>query len=114
MNPLFFSIGGLLMIPICFFGLVYQQSFIWGVCPQALFVMFLRQAQHSYDSLGAADIPDIAVALLYYPLVGWILSRASRTGRLRRVAIYIAICHLVAIGLAIGAGDFRNLIWGIH
>jgi hypothetical protein len=99
------------MIPVCPFGLLYQQSFIWVVCPQALVVMFVRQLLHAYDSLGAADFPDLAVGLLYYPLIGWILSRANRQDRLGRVAAHVAIWHVAAIVLAWGAGEFRNRIW---
>lgn len=105
---------GFVMIPVCILGLFYQQSFIWVVCPQALVVMFIRQAQHAYDSLGAADYPDLIVALLYYPVVGWILSRASRKGTLRRVAIHVGIWHLAAIALAFVAGEIRNRIWGFR
>jgi hypothetical protein len=104
-------VGGCLMIPVCLLGLLYQQAFIWVVCPQALVVMFIRQSQHAYDSLGAADFPDLAVGLLYYPLIGWILSRASRQDRLRRVAAYVAIWHVAAIVLALGTCEFRNRIW---
>lgn len=104
--------GGFLMIPVSVLGLLYHQSFIWAVCPQALVVMFIRQWQHAYDSLGAADYPDLAVAFLYYPIVGWILSRACRQGTLRRVAIHVGIWHIVAIGLALGAGEMRNRMWG--
>ena len=101
------------MIPVCILGLFYQKSFIWGVCPQALIVMFVRQWQHAYDSLGAADYPDLIVALLYYPIVGWILSRASQKGTLRQAAIHIGIWHIAAIVLAMGAGEIRNRLWGL-
>lgn len=104
--------AGFLMIPVCLLGLFYQQSFIWVVCPQALVVMFIRQSQHAYDSLGAADYPDLAVGLLYYPLVAWILSRASRMGTLRRVAVRVGIWHIAAMGLAFGSAAIRNRIWG--
>src|SRR5258705_6109161 len=104
-------VGGFLMIPVCLLGLLYQQSFVWVVCPQALVVMFFRQSQHAYDSLGAADYPDLVVALLYYPVVGWILSRASRAGRLRRIAVHVGIWHIAAIALAFGAAEIRNRIW---
>jgi hypothetical protein len=76
--------------------------------------MFIRQAQHAYDSLGAADYPDLIVALIYYPLIGWVLSRASRKGTLRQVAVRIGIWHIAAIGLAVGAGEMRNRIWGFR
>ena len=59
-------ITGFLMAPVYVLGLFWQQSFIWFVCPQALVVMFLPQAQRSYDSLGAADYPDLADGALYY------------------------------------------------
>jgi hypothetical protein len=104
-------VAGFLMIPVCLLGLFYQQSFIWVVCPQALIVMFVRQSRHAYDSLGAAGYPDLAVGLLYYPLIGWILSRAHRQGRLRRIAVHVFIWHIVAIGLAVGAGEIRNRMW---
>ena len=102
------------MIPVCLLGLFFQQSFIWVVCPQALIVMFIRQSQHAYDSLGAADFPDLAVGLLYYPLVGWILSRARRNGRLQRVAVHVGIWHIAAIGLALGLSEVRNRILGLR
>ena len=56
-------VGALLMVPVGFFGLVYHQWFAWGISPQALVVMFVRQSQHGYDSLGAAGIEDLTVAL---------------------------------------------------
>src|SRR6185295_17988102 len=99
--------GGFLMIPVCVLGLLYHQSFIWVLCPQALVVMFIRHWQHAFDSLGAASYPDLAVAFLYYPFVGWILSRAYRQGTLRRVAVHVGIWHVVAIGVAMGAGEIR-------
>lgn len=111
MKPKLLLIAGFLMVPVCFVGLLYQQSFVWAVCPQALIAMFFRQSQHAYDSLGAADFPDLAVALLYYPLVGLVLSRASREGELRRIGFRVAILHIFSIGLALAAGQFRNRIW---
>ena len=99
------------MIPVCVMGLLWQQSFIWVICPQALVVMFVRQSQHAYDSLGAADYPDLAVGAFYYPLVGWILSRSALRNRLRPVAVHAAIWHVVAIGLAIGTAEIRNRLW---
>jgi hypothetical protein len=105
-------IGGLLMVPICALGVAYQHAFAWVAFPQALVVMFLRQSQHGYDSLGAPGYPDLAVAVLYYPLLGWILSWASRKGTLRRVALRAAIWHIVAIALAVFTAEARNRIWG--
>lgn len=107
-----FVLGGFLMVPVCVLGLFWQQSFIWGICPQALVVMFIRQSQHAYDSLGAAGYPDLAVAVLYYPLVGWILSRAEARNRLWSVVIRVGVWHVLAIGLAIGTGAIRNQLWG--
>ena len=101
------------MAPICFLGLVYSQSFMWVICPQALIVMFIRQSQHAYDSLGAPDYPDLAVGLLYYPFIGWLLSRASRRGTLARASIRVISWHILAIGLAVGTGKIRNHLWGI-
>lgn len=74
--------------------------------------VFLRQSQRGYDSLSAADYPDLAAAVIYYPVIGWILSRASRKGTLRRTAIRIAIWHIVAIGLAVFTATVRNRLWG--
>ena len=104
-------VGGFLMIPVCLLGLFYQQPFIWVVCPQALVAMFIRQSQHPYDSLGAAGYPDLAVGLVYFPLIGWILSRAVRDGRIRRVACHVLVWHIGAIALAFGAAEMRNWIW---
>ena len=111
MKSKLFLIGGFLMAPVCFFGLFYQWSAIWAICPQALVVMFLRQSLHSYDSLAAADIPDIAAGMLYYVLVGWLLARASKAGTLRKVAVRLIIWHIAAIGLAVLTGIIRNRLW---
>jgi len=104
--------GGLLMAPVCVLGLLYQQSYIWGVCPHALVVMFIRQSLHAYDSLGAADYPDLAVAALYYPIIAWVLSRALRHDSAGRVSLGVAACHVAAIGLALGSLEIRNRMWG--
>jgi hypothetical protein len=114
MKSKLFLICGFVMIPVCILGLFYQKSFIWTVCPQSLVVMFIRQARHAPDSLGAADYPDLTVGLLYYPLIGWILSRASQKGTLRRVSLHVCIWHIAAIGLAVGTGEIRNRIWGLR
>ncbi len=106
-------IAGLLMSPVSVLGLFWQQSFIWVVCPQALVVLFLRQSQGSYDSLGAAGYPDLAVGALYHPVLGWILSRAIEKGTLRRTALRVAFWHGVALVLAWAMGEFRNGIWGV-
>lgn len=73
-------IAGFLMAPICVVGLFWQWRSIWVLCPQALIVMFAWQWQHTYDSIGAADYPDLVVGALYYPFVGWLLGRAVRRG----------------------------------
>jgi hypothetical protein len=106
-------VGGFLMAPICVVGLFWQWTSIWVLCPQALIVMFARQWQHAYDSLGAADYPDLAVGALYYPLVGWLLSRAVKRGRFARVGASVALWHVLAIGVAWAAGETRNRLWGI-
>jgi hypothetical protein len=104
---------GCLMAPLCVVGLCWQQSFIWVVCPQALVVMFLRQAQRPYDSLGAVDYPDLAVGVLYYPIVGWILSQALKKGALARTAIRVAIWHVIALMAAVATAAFRNRLWAM-
>ena len=101
-----------LMAPVCVLGLLYNQAYVWGVCPQAFVVMFFRQSLHSYDSLGAADYPDLAVSALYYPIIGWVLSRACRRGSLGRVSLVVAACHVAAVGLALGSLEMRNQMWG--
>jgi len=75
--------------------------------------MFLRQSFHGYDSLGAASYPDLLVAVLYFPFVASILSRAFRRGQFRKASAYVGSWHGVAVLLAIGAGEFRNHVWTI-
>lgn len=106
-------IGGFLMVLVCVLGLLWQQSFVWAVCPQALVVMFLRQPLHAYDSLGAADYPDIAVAVLYCPLSGWILSLAAARNKLRQVVVRVGIWRGAFIGVAVSAFAIRNRLWGL-
>lgn len=103
---------GLLMAPVCALGLLWQSSFIWIICPQALVVMFLRQSQRPYDSLGAGGYPDLAVGVLYYPIVGWILSQALKKGTLKHTTIRVAAWHAVAFVLAWSTAEFRNRMWG--
>jgi hypothetical protein len=95
-------------------ALFYQQSFCWVLCPQALTVMFLRQLQHGFDSLGGADFPDLFAALLYPLIIGWLLSRASRARTMSSTAFRLGILHLLLITLAIWAASFRNHIWAIR
>jgi len=111
-NARFFVLGGFLMVPVCVMGLFWQQPYIWEICPQALVVMFLRQSQRAYDSLGAAGYPDLAVAVLYYPVVGGILSRAAAREKLPSTAARVVVWHVVAIGLAFGTAAIRNQLWG--
>ena len=106
-------IAGFLMAPVCVIGLFWQWESIWILCPQALIVMFVRQWQHAYDSLGAADYPDLLVGAFYYPLLGWLLSRAVKRGRLAAVGTSMGLWHLVAIGVAWAAGEVRNRLWGM-
>ena len=84
---------------------------MWVVCPHALVVMFVRQAYHAYDSLGAADYPDLTVALLYCPFVGWVLTRAAKQAKLRSIGLRIALWHVAVIGAAVLAVQFRNKLW---
>ncbi len=102
---------GLLLVPICALGLLWHQSFIWILCPQSLVVMFLRQAGSPYDSLGAADYPDIAVGVLYFPVVGVLLSRALKKGNFRSTGLRIAGWHVVALVLAVTIAMIRNHLW---
>ena len=104
---------GFLMAPLCACALLWQWSGAWVLCPQALIVMFVRQWQHAYDSLGAADYPDLAVAVLYYPVLGWFLHRGVKTERLGRAGATAGLCHVAAIGLACGAAALRNRIWAM-
>lgn len=111
-NSWIFIIVGAVISPVCFFGLAYGQPYIWFLCPQGLIGMFLRQSQHAYDSLGAAGIPDLTTTLLYYPIVGWLLSRANRAAKLGRTTARILIWHIAAIGLAVALCRIRNWLWG--
>jgi hypothetical protein len=111
MKPKLFFIVGIAMAPVCVLCLVWPIE--WILCPQALVTMFLCQAQHGYDSFGAPDYPDIAVAALYYPIVGWVLGRAVRYGRLPHVSARVGFLHVLAIGLAWAAGEARNKLWSI-
>ncbi len=106
-------IVGCLMAPVCVVGLLWQWGSIWVLCPQALIAMFVRQWQHAPDSLGGAGYPDLAVGALYYPLVGWLLSRSAKRGRLARVGASVGLWHVVAIGLAWAAAEMRNRLWWI-
>jgi hypothetical protein len=103
---------GLVLSPICALGLLWHQSFIWVVCPQSLVVMFLRQAGSPYDSLSAADYPDLVVGVLYYPVLGWLLSRALKNGTLQRTGMRLVLWHAVALALAFGTAEARNRLWG--
>ena len=102
------------MVPVCLLGLIGHQPFIWVICPQALVVMFVRQSLRAYDSLGAAHYPDLVVAALYYPIVGWILSQDLLREELRPTAVRTAIWHVVAIGFAVGTAMMRNWLWELH
>src|SRR5436189_4337627 len=93
-------IAGFVMAPLCGWALLWRWPFILFVCPQALFVMYVRQALQAYDSLGSPGYPDLAVAILYYPVVGWLLWRAIKHGTLPRVGGRIILTHVVFIALA--------------
>ncbi len=102
---------GILLAPICVLALGWHWSGAWVLCPQALIVMFARQCQSAYDSLGAAGYPDLAVAALYYPILGWFLRRAAKAGRFRSVSVWAGLLHMAAIALAWAAAETRNKIW---
>jgi hypothetical protein len=36
-----------------------------------------------------------------------------RVGRLRQVAVHVAVWHVVAIGLAVATARYRNRMWGL-
>lgn len=102
---------GWLLAPLPPILLLWQSGAAWAVCPYALCVMFIRQAQHAYDSLGAADIPDLLVAFLQFPVVGWLLAKSVREGSAKPRALRIAVWHLIAIGAAVLLAEFRNHVW---
>ena len=104
-------LGASILVAVSVVGLLYRWALIWLLCPQSLVVMFWRQAQRPYDSLGAAGYPDLAVAALYFPLMAWLLSRANRNGKMLHIARWIGIWHLVAVAIAIGMATFRNHVW---
>jgi hypothetical protein len=107
-----FIIAGFAMVPIYFLGLIYVGwVFMLGFCPQALVVWNVMEAQHGYNSLAGPELPDIAVGLFYYPIVGRILSGASQRGTLKRTAGRVGVWHMIAIGLALGTGKVLDLCW---
>ena len=106
-------VAGGLLAPLCVYGLGWHWQMMWVLCPQALFTMFLRQALHAYDSLGAPGCPDLLVAACYYPAMGWLLGRAFNRGHVCKTALACALGHAVALGLAWGALELRDRMWGI-
>lgn len=107
-------VGGLLMAVVSVIGLLYSQPYIWSVCPHALVVMFIRQSLHAYDSMAAADYPDLVVAGLYYPVIAWLLSRAGMHGRFGRICLGVAASHVLVVGLALACEGMRNRMWGFR
>lgn len=103
--------SGAALTGLAVMGLFLHHAYVWVLCPQALAVMFYRQSLRPYDSLGAADIPELAVVILYFPFVAWLLNRAQRKGDFRWTALWIGIAHLTAVALAVAAAGFRNHIW---
>lgn len=93
-------------------GFCWGRAYVWFVCPQALVVMFVRQGLSPFDSIGAPDYPDITVALLYYPTMGWFVSQARERGTLRRTTVRVAVGHAIAIIAAFAAMHLRNKFWG--
>jgi hypothetical protein len=110
-QEILWQLGGVLLAGATVIGLLFQFDFVWALCPQALIVMFCRQAMAPYDSLGAADYPDLAMPILYFPLVAWLLSRAHRSGNFSKTTAKIGLWHLMAVVASIGAAMFRNHVW---
>lgn len=113
MKAKLFLIGGIIMAPIATCGIVWCKFYVWGVCPQALVVMFIRQTIDGPDSLGLPDLPELAMAILYYPIIGWRLARGAEQGQLLRVSVVITFWHVIALALAWGACALRNSQWGL-
>ena len=107
-------LAGWILAPLPPILLFWQNAAAWAVCPYALCVMFIRQAQHAYDSLGAADIPDMVVALLQFPVVGWLLAKAMQKRSIKPTLARIIVWHLVAITAAFSLAQYRNHVWSIH
>jgi hypothetical protein len=74
--------------------------------------MFVRQAQDGYDSVGAAGYPDLIVGALYYPVVGWFITRGISQERLARISSSVTLWHVAAFGVAWVAWQVRNKFWG--
>jgi len=83
----------------------------WVLCPDALCVTFIRQAQRGYDSLGAAGIPDLLAAIVRFPVMTWLLVKVLQKNTLRQTALRIFIWHLLAIVVAVLLVKFGNYAW---
>jgi hypothetical protein len=92
--------------------LLWNSAAAWLVCPYALCSMFLRQAQHPYDSLAVADIFDLLVAAAQFPLMGWLLASALKKTGARKLVVRMLIWHCLAMGAAVLLAEFRNHVWG--
>jgi hypothetical protein len=106
------SILGILLGILSVAALLFHHSVCWAVCPQALIVMFVRQSLRAYDSLGAADWPDLIAAVSYPVIVTRLLKRAQQRGVLRRGMIYLVMTHLIAIAAAFWLMLVRDHFWG--
>jgi hypothetical protein len=109
-TKLLFALG-LAVALLSVFCLIWKPPFMWLLAPQALSVMFIRQAQGGYDSLGAPGFPDLAVAFFYPLFVYWLLARAATRGKLERARSRIALQHGAFILFAFLMLAFRDEVW---
>src|ERR1041385_4344971 len=103
--------AGCLLAPLPPALLFWQRAAAWIVCPYALCVMFIRQAQGAYDSIGAAGIPDLLTALLQFPVMGWGFAKSAERGSIKRTIVLAIILHLAAVIAAQMLAEFRNRVW---
>ncbi|HTI71704.1 MAG TPA: hypothetical protein VMF06_17140 [Candidatus Limnocylindria bacterium] len=102
---------GCLMAPISGASILLGRTATWLVCPLSLVAYFLRQAQSGFDSLGAPGYLEIAIALVYFPIVGGLLRRGVLENRFRTVSSRILMVHGATIAGALLALAFRERCW---
>jgi hypothetical protein len=104
---------GLLMAPVSICGLLFHQSYLVIVCPQAQIVMFMKAIlEGAMDFAPGPAWPDITVAALYWPLVAAAMVVAQRADSLARCVSRIAYAHLAAVLGALLALAFEHRISG--
>ncbi|MEO7299062.1 MAG: hypothetical protein ABI042_10870 [Verrucomicrobiota bacterium] len=111
MKPWQIITAGWLLAPLPPILLIWHTSAAWIISPYALCVMFVRQAQHAPDSLGAAGIPDLLVAFLQFPMIGRLLAKSLQESSIKQMWTRIIVCHLAVIGSAVLLAKFRNHVW---